>query len=75
MPKIFGVDLRQLKGVRMDMKDRMIEAYERGECSYDGAYDHVRESLADSADQRRKAERESGPDRESADRTAKEGEQ
>ena len=43
-----------------DMKDRMIEAFERGECSYEESYDYVRESLADAADRRRKAERESG---------------
>lgn len=41
-----------------DFKDRMIEAYERGECSYEGAYDHVRESLADRADMQRKQFRE-----------------
>jgi hypothetical protein len=43
-----------------DFKDQMIEAVERGECSEDEAYDHVRDSLADAAD-RRKAEDEEGP--------------
>jgi hypothetical protein len=45
------------------MEDRMIEAIERGECSEDDAYDHVRESLADRADQQRKAEKENGGER------------
>lgn len=37
----------------MDIKDRMIEAYERGETSYEGAYDYVREQDADRADRAR----------------------
>lgn len=45
----------------MDFKDQMIEAYERGDCSYEGAYDHVRESMADAADARRKADKENPP--------------
>lgn len=37
----------------MDLKDRMIEAYERGETSYEDAYDYVREQDADRADARK----------------------
>ena len=40
------------------MKTRMIEAYERGECSYEGSYDYVREQTADQADLLRKQRRE-----------------
>lgn len=46
----------------MDFKDRMIEAYERGECSYEGSYDYVRESMADAADLARKREKENAFD-------------
>lgn len=46
----------------MDFKDRMIEAYERGECGYYEAYDYVRESMADAADRQRKAEKENPPE-------------
>lgn len=42
----------------MSMEDRMIEASERGECSYEGAYEHVRESMADSADRARDRRKE-----------------
>lgn len=45
-----------------DFKDQMIEAYERGECSYEGSYDYVRESLADAADLARKREKENAAD-------------
>lgn len=51
----------------MDFKDRMIEAYERGQCSYEGAYEHVRESMADAADARRKADKENPPEKAPAD--------
>jgi hypothetical protein len=37
----------------MDFEDRMIEAIERGECSPEDAYDHVRETMADAADRLR----------------------
>jgi hypothetical protein len=40
----------------MDFEDQMIEAVERGECSEDEAYDHVRESMADAADRARDEE-------------------
>lgn len=42
----------------MDIKDRMIEAYERGECGYTDAYDYVREGMADAADHCRKQGKE-----------------
>lgn len=42
----------------MDIKDRMIEAYERGECGYYEAYDYVVGSMALSADLARKRDRE-----------------
>lgn len=38
----------------MDFKDRMIEAYERGECTYEGSYDYVRDSYASIYDNREK---------------------
>ena len=41
-----------------DFKDRMIEAYEHGECSYEGSYDYARESMAEGADLVRKAAKE-----------------
>jgi hypothetical protein len=41
-----------------DMKDRMIEAYERGECGYYESYDYVRESMLNGADMQRKAAKE-----------------
>ena len=41
-----------------DFKDRMIEAYERGECSYEGSYDYVREQMADEGDALRKQRKE-----------------
>lgn len=44
-----------------DMKDRMIEAFERGECGYAESYDYVRERMADQADLERKARRENPP--------------
>lgn len=44
----------------MDFKDQMIDAIERGECSEEDAYEHVRESLADRADQQRKERKENG---------------
>jgi hypothetical protein len=50
-----------------DMKDRMIEAYERGECGYYESYSYVREQMADAADMRRKAERENPPERKESD--------
>lgn len=37
----------------MDFKDRMIEAVERGFTTDENAYDYVRESMADAADQKR----------------------
>lgn len=43
------------------MKDRMIEAYERGECGYYESYDYVREQMADRADMERKAAKEAPP--------------
>lgn len=45
-----------------DFKDRMIQAYERGECGYYEAYDYVRESMADVADLARKQEKENADD-------------
>lgn len=42
----------------MDIKDQMIEAYERGETTYEGAYDHVRSQLADRVDLKRKEQKE-----------------
>ncbi len=45
----------------MDFKDRMIEAIENGLTTEENAYDYVRESMADSADQRRKADKETCP--------------
>ena len=39
-------------------EDRMIDAIDRGECSYEEAYDYVRDGLADRGDLLRKAERE-----------------
>lgn len=42
----------------MDFKDRMIDAYERGECGYEDAYDYVRDQLAEAADTQRKKEKE-----------------
>lgn len=44
----------------MDIKDQMIEAYERGETSYEGAYDYVRDRMADSADRLRTERKEAG---------------
>lgn len=41
-------------------EERMIEAVERGETTEEASYEYVRESLADAADIRRKAERENG---------------
>lgn len=37
----------------MTFKDEMIAAIERGECTDEGAYDYVRESMADAADRRK----------------------
>ena len=45
-----------------DFKDRMIEAYERGWCSYEGSYDFVREQDAEAADLARKREKEDAVD-------------
>jgi hypothetical protein len=45
-----------------DMKDRMIEAYERGWCSYEGSYDYVREQYAAAADLERKRAKEDAAD-------------
>lgn len=41
-------------------KDRMIEAFERGECGYSESYDYVRERMADRADLERKRRKEDG---------------
>lgn len=52
------------------IKDRMIEAFERGECGYAESYDYVRERMADAADLERKRRKEEGDstDREETDR-------
>lgn len=42
------------------MKTRMVEAVERGETTPDGAYEHVRKSLADAADDARTRAKEQG---------------
>lgn len=44
-----------------DFKDRMIEAYERGQCGYYDAYDYVREQDAEAADLARKRAQEVEP--------------
>lgn len=49
-----------------DMKTRMIESYERGECSYEGSYDYVRESMAHAADRARDREKEDWVDQVNA---------
>ena len=46
----------------MDFKDRMIEAVERGFATEVTAYEYVRDSLADSADQQRKTTKETCPE-------------
>lgn len=43
-------------------KDAMIAAYERGECSYAGMYDHYVESARMGADTAKKSQRENPPD-------------
>lgn len=50
-----------------DMKDAMIEAVERGWATEAEAYDYVRESYADAADQQRKAAKENPEPREADD--------
>lgn len=44
----------------MGIKDQMIEAYERGYCSYERSYDFVREQMIDNADLERKRRKETG---------------
>ena len=53
-----SINVHGEKGKTMsDFKTRMIESYERGECSYEDSYDYVRESMADAADRARKQPR------------------
>lgn len=51
-------------------KDRMIEAFERGECGYSESYDYVRERMADRADLERKSRKENGDESQTGDSSA-----